>query len=135
MGAEVFLALLNSDVFSFFLKKFVKHNQDVEINDLRMMPLVMPAPAQATKLESLANLAITAKRLAFTGQSPPHELAATVRTLGDAMEQHAPAYLHPSAQRKLLATAADCLEVIELAVNWEAEKLYGVEALGPFDEF
>jgi len=25
--------------------------------------------------------------------------------------------------------------VIELAVNWEAEKLYGVEGLGPFDEF
>jgi hypothetical protein len=24
---------------------------------------------------------------------------------------------------------------LELAVNWEAEKLYGVEGLGPFDEF
>jgi len=23
----------------------------------------------------------------------------------------------------------------EVAVNWEAEKLYGVEGLGPFDEF
>jgi hypothetical protein len=32
-------------------------------------------------------------------------------------------------------TAADCLAVLELAVNWEAEKLYGVEGLGPFDEF
>ena len=135
MDSEIFLAMLNSDVFSFFLKKFVKHNQDVEINDLRMMPLVMPTPAQAAKLESLENLAVTAKRLVFTGQSPSHELAATVRALGDALEQHAPAYLHPSAQRKLLATAADCLEVIELAVNWEAEKLYGVEALGPFDDF
>ena len=41
----------------------------------------------------------------------------------------------PSAQLKLLHTAADCLAVLELAVNWEAEKLYGVEALGPFDEF
>ena len=27
------------------------------------------------------------------------------------------------------------LEVIEKAVNWEAEKLYGVEGRGPFDEF
>jgi len=40
-----------------------------------------------------------------------------------------------SAQLKLLHTAADCLAVLELAVNWEAEKLYGVEALGPFDQF
>jgi hypothetical protein len=27
------------------------------------------------------------------------------------------------------------LAVLELAVNWDAEKLYGVEGLGPFDEF
>jgi hypothetical protein len=33
------------------------------------------------------------------------------------------------------STAADCLATIELAVNWEAEKLYGVEGAGPFDEF
>lgn len=133
--AEVFLAVLNSDVFSFFLKKFVKHNQDVEINDLRMMPLVIPTPAQAKALEKLAELAISAKLLVFAGQSPSHELAAAVRTLSDRLEKHAPSYLHPSAQRKLLATAADCLEVIELAVNWESEKLYGVEGGGPFDEF
>jgi hypothetical protein len=31
--------------------------------------------------------------------------------------------------------AAGCLAGLELAVNWEAEKLYGVEGLGPFDEF
>ncbi|MBI4323905.1 MAG: Eco57I restriction-modification methylase domain-containing protein, partial [Chloroflexi bacterium] len=135
LSAEAFLAVLNSDVFSFFLKKFVKHNQDVEINDLRMMPLVMPTPAQAKALEKLAELAMSAKRLVFAGQSPSHELAAAVRALSDRLEKHAPSYLHPSAQRKLLATAADCLEVIELAVNWEAEKLYGVEGGGPFDEF
>jgi hypothetical protein len=40
-----------------------------------------------------------------------------------------------SSQLKLLRTAADCLAVLERAVNWEAEKLYGVEALGPFEEF
>jgi hypothetical protein len=35
----------------------------------------------------------------------------------------------------LLATPKSCLAVIELTVNWEAEKLYGVEGLGPFEEF
>jgi hypothetical protein len=35
----------------------------------------------------------------------------------------------------LQTTAADGLAVLELAVNWEAEKLCGVEGLGPFDEF
>ena len=58
-----------------------------------------------------------------------------LRALADELAAKAPAYLHPSTQLKLLPTAADCLAVLELAVNWEAEKLYGVEALGPFDEF
>lgn len=135
IAALAFLALLNSDVVSFIKMKFIKHTQKWEIGDLRQIPLVMPTPAQAATLESLANLAFTAKRLTFTGQSPSHELAAVVRALGEKLEQHAPAYLHPSAQRKLLATATDCLEVIELAVNWEAEKLYEVAGLGPFDDF
>jgi hypothetical protein len=47
----------------------------------------------------------------------------------------APAYLRPSAQTILLTTAADCLHTLERTVNWEAERLYGVEGLGPFDEF
>jgi len=58
MDAEVFLAILNSDVVSFFLKKFIKHNQDVEINDLRMMPLVMPTKAQVKRLKELAEQAM-----------------------------------------------------------------------------
>jgi hypothetical protein len=80
-------------------------------------------------------VAIIAKRLLFARQSPPHEQAAALRKLGEALEKDAPTYLHPAAQRKLLAAAADCLEVIEMPVNWEAEKLYGIEGLGPFDEF
>ena len=31
--------------------------------------------------------------------------------------------MRPPAQQLLLDTAADCLGIIELAVNWEAEKL------------
>jgi hypothetical protein len=53
----------------------------------------------------------------------------------NAVRTVAPAYLRPSAQGILLETPADCLEVIEKSVNWEAEKLYGVEGQGPFDEF
>ena len=34
-----------------------------------------------------------------------------------------------------LDSPADCLEVKEEAGGWEAEKLYGVEGQGPFDEF
>ena len=56
------------------------------------------------------------------------------RTPNPAAHSTAPVYLHPSAQLKLLHTVADCLAALEPAVNWEAEKLHGVEAPGPFDE-
>ncbi|HAO77612.1 MAG TPA: hypothetical protein DCQ92_01310, partial [Verrucomicrobia subdivision 3 bacterium] len=130
-----FLALLNSDLVSFFKMKFTKHTQKWEIGDLRQLPLVMPTRGQEKRLKELAEQAMEAKRLTFAGATPPNKLAASVRALADELAAKAPAYLHPSAQLKLLHTAADCLAVLELAVNWETEKLYSVEGLGPFDEF
>jgi hypothetical protein len=129
------LAVLNSDVFSFYLKKFLAHTWMAQISDLRMMPLVMPTERQAQRLNELAERAIEAKRFAFAGEPPPNDVVARVRQVADQLNASAPAYLRPPAQLKLLHTAADCLGIIELAVNWEAEKLYGVEGLGPFDEF
>jgi hypothetical protein len=112
-----------------------EHTQKWEIGDLRQLPLVMPTRGQEKRLKELAERAMEAKRLTFAGATPPNKLAASVRALADELAAKAPAYLHPSAQLKLLHTTADCLAVLELAVNWEAEKLYGVEGLGPFDEF
>lgn len=60
---------------------------------------------------------------------------AFIRAVGQDLIVKAPAYLRPPAQQLLLTTASDGLAILELAVNWEAEKLYGVEGLGPFDDF
>ncbi len=135
LGPFVLLGVLNSAVFSFHLKKFLKNTQDFEISDLRMMPLIVPAPGHAARLEKLARRAVEAKRLTFANQLPSHDLVAFCRQTGDDLVAQAPEYLRPDPQLRLLATAQSCLDVIELAVNWEAEKLYGVEGLGPFDEF
>jgi hypothetical protein len=129
------LALFNSDLVSYLKMKFQQHTAKWEIGGIRQLPLVMPTRGQEKRLKELAEQAMEAKRLTFAGATPPNKLAASVRALADELAAKAPAYLHPSAQLKLLHTAADCLAVLELAVNWEAEKLYGVEALGPFDEF
>ena len=79
--------------------------------------------------------AMAAKRHEFEGTAPANALVARVRELGAALRSGAPAYLRPGAQGIMLETPADCLEVIEKSVNWEAEKLYGVAGQGPFDEF
>jgi len=95
----------------------------------------MPTQAVARRLPELADHAMEAKRLRFTGSEAPNALVAFARDLTANLQAHAPAYLRAPAQLRLLATPTDCLEVIELAVNWEAERLYGVEGQGPFDEF
>jgi hypothetical protein len=35
----------------------------------------------------------------------------------------------------LAVSPEDCLTILERAVSWRAEVLYGVEGEGPFDEF
>jgi hypothetical protein len=135
ISAQAFVALANSDVFSFCLKKFLKHNQDIEINDMRMMPITIPTRPQDARLQELANLCIQAKRAEFSNTPPPNPLVARTREIAAELREGAPGYLHPSAQQVLLEAPRDCLAVLENAVNWQAEKLYGVEGLGPFDEF
>lgn len=130
-----FLALLNSHVVSFFKMKFIRHTQTWEIGDLRAVPIVIPTLEQAKRLTELGEHAIAAKRLSFVGEQPDQDLVVYVRLLNEELQANAPSYLHPSAQLQLVRDADDCLGVIERGVNWEAEKLYGVEGFGPFDEF
>ena len=132
---DYLLAIFNSDVFSYFLKKFIAHTWMAQISDVRMMPIVIPSRAQHTRVQELAKLCIEAKRAEFTNTPPPNSLVARTREIAGELQADAPACLRPSAQQILLETPHDCLAVLESAVNFEAEKLYGVEGLGPFDEF
>ena len=130
-----FLAIINSDVFSYIVKKFINNTCMYQVNDLRQAPIVIPTKAQAARLEALAGLALQAKRHDLAGTHPDNALVTAVRPIEADIALRGPAYLRPGAQQKLLATAADCLAILERAVSWEAERLYGVEGLGPFDEF
>ncbi len=135
LGSKQLVAVMNSDVFSFFLKKFIAHTWMAQISHIRVMPFPIPTSGQNNTLEKLATLAMSAKRHEFAGTTPDNDLVARVREIGDDLRQNGPPYLRPSAQGLLYSNPGDCLEVIEKAVNWEAEKLYGVENLGPFNEF
>jgi hypothetical protein len=134
VSANQFLAILNADLFSFIIKKLIKNTQDYEINDLRMAPIVIPGRSQAKELETLATWAIKAKELSLNNSEPSVELVTFCKELAE-NQISAPRYLQPNPQLLLLHTADDCLAIIELAVNWAVERLYGVEGFGPFDEF
>ena len=133
--AQAFLAVFNSDIFSFLKMKFIKHTQKWEIGDLRQMPLIMPTRPQERQLKALAELCLESKRLALDAKPATQEIAAAARQWIGELRAAAPQYLQPPAQACTLQSPEDCLAVFELAVNWHAEKLYGVEGLGPFDEF
>jgi hypothetical protein len=130
-----FLALFNSDVLSYLKMKFLKHTQKWEIGDLRQLPVVMPTKVQEKRINELAKEAIECKRLTFSGDALSNDQTAFIRAVAQELNRQAPTYLRPPAQQMLLVTAADGLAILELAVSWEAEKLYGVEGMGPFDEF
>lgn len=134
LSPHQFLAILNSDLFSFIIKKFIKNTQDYEINDLRMAPIVVPTSQQAVELEKLSKWAVKAKQLSLDGAEPTAELVSFCKILNQ-KQKAAPAYLQPDPQMRIFHTVDDCLGGIELAVNWVVEQLYGVEGLGPFNEF
>lgn len=126
---------MNSDIFSFFLKRFVAHTWMAQLNDLRQMVLVLPTPSQESELAELARQCMAMKRAAYASASLDQEQVAEVRAWARRLQQEAPAYLHPSAQMNLAVSPEDCLTLLERAVSWRAEILYGVEGEGPFDEF
>ncbi|MBI3097643.1 MAG: N-6 DNA methylase [Planctomycetes bacterium] len=134
LSVSAFLSILNSDLASFVLKRLVKNTQDYEIGDLRQFPLVIPDARVNAELAALAERAIEAKRLELRGAAPSKGLIAFCSPLPERLAK-APAYLRPQAQRPLFHSPGTCLEAIELAVNWAVERLYGVEGMGPFDEF
>ena len=77
-------------------------------------------------------MAIEAKDLTFRGAQPAKELVDSGQGLADD-QKSAPEYLQPPKQLKLITSANDCLNIIEL--HWALERLYGVEGYGPFNEF
>lgn len=135
LSARAFLALLNADIVSFLEKKFVNNTAMYQVNDLRQIPIIIPTTVQHERLDELARLCIDAKRAEFSSSTPSNELVIRTRAIAEEMRHGAPTYLHPNAQDFLLATPQHCLALLGSAVNWEAEKLYGVQGLGPFDEF
>jgi len=134
ISAHCFLTILNSDLFSFIIKKFIKNTAAFEISDLRMSPIVIPDKPFAFELETFAKRAIEAKGLIFKKAQPSQDLIDFCQELAD-KQKSAPEYLRSPKQLKLLTTADDCLRIIELAVHWAVERLYGVEGYGPFNEF
>ncbi len=129
-----FIAILNSDLFSFIIKKFIKNTQDYEINDVRMAPIVVPTRLQSVELEDLSGWAIKAKQLSLDGADPTAQLVSFCKKLNQ-KQARAPSYLQPRPQMRMFQTADDCLAGIELALNWTVEQIYGVEGFGPFNEF
>ncbi len=58
VSAHTFLAMLNSDLLSYFCKRFLLNTAKYEIGAVRMLPIVIPTPSQEAALAQLAQRAI-----------------------------------------------------------------------------
>lgn len=129
-----FLSIMNSDLFSYIMKKFINNTAKCQINVIRQMPIIIPTTNQAYELDILAKQAIEAKELTFKGAQPSKELIDFCQGLAE-VQKSASGYLQPSKQLKFITSSNDCLKIIGLAVHWAVERLYEVEGYGPFNEF
>jgi len=107
---ETFLAIFNSDVFSYFKMKFLSIRRNGN-RDMRQIPIVMPTVAQAKRLRELAERAMEAKRCEFANKCRRrrwHPSAGRPKT------RWCQSACLPAARRAgaLLATPGSCLAVI-----------------------
>jgi hypothetical protein len=134
LSAYALLAIMNSFPFSYMIKKFIDHTQKYQINDIRQAPIVIPREDQAKLLDLLAKQAVEAKELVLRKTDPSPSIITFSRAIAQ-KQTMAPKYLQPRPQLLMLDSSEQCLDAIELALQWEVEKLYGLEGTGPFEEF
>jgi hypothetical protein len=91
--------------------------------------------AGQAELSALARQCMAMKRASYAGVSLDQEQVAEARAWAKPLQHEAPGYLRPPAQMNLVVSPEDRLTILERAVSWRAEILYGVEGEGPFDDF
>lgn len=63
-----FVTLLNSTFISDFVFSFIKNTQTFQINDARMLPIIIPTPEQLKQFEAIFNRAYSIQKQRFSGQ-------------------------------------------------------------------
>jgi hypothetical protein len=114
VSTRCFLGILNANVASYVIRKFIKNTAAYEIGDLRTLPIVIPTREQHARLEQLAEQAIVVQTEILTRKRSASTNEATNKRIGDLQAE---------------------LARIEEEVNRVAEEIYGVAGLGPFEEF
>ena len=64
-----FVALLNSKFMYNYLKEFINNTVNLQINDFRQLPIIIPSDEQIEQLNSITNKAITIKRSIYSSGS------------------------------------------------------------------
>lgn len=54
-----FVAILNSNLLFDFYREFINCSVNIQINDIRQMPIVIPTPEQLNIIKGIANQAIS----------------------------------------------------------------------------
>ncbi|MEO0233903.1 MAG: Eco57I restriction-modification methylase domain-containing protein [candidate division WOR-3 bacterium] len=73
ISAKYFVCLLNSRFLFDFLKTFINQSVNLQINDIRQLPIIIPTSDQLKQFEDIFNQAYTTQRQKFEGKITEEE--------------------------------------------------------------
>lgn len=59
--ASYFVAILNSNLIFDFYREFINCSVNIQINDIRQIPIIIPTPMQMSTIKDIANQAISCR--------------------------------------------------------------------------
>lgn len=63
ISSNYIIALLNSNLIFDYYREFINCTVNIQINDIRQVPIIIPQPNQLNNLDRLTNRAITIKKI------------------------------------------------------------------------
>lgn len=63
ISSNYIIALLNSNLIFDYYREFINCTVNIQINDIRQVPIIIPQPNQLNNLDGLTNRAITIKKI------------------------------------------------------------------------
>lgn len=61
-SSSYFVAILNSNLIFDFYREFINCSVNIQINDIRQIPIIIPTPMQMSAIKDIANQAISCRR-------------------------------------------------------------------------
>ena len=75
------VCLLNSNLLFDFYRTFINYSVNIQINDIRQLPIIIPTPEQLKVFEDIFNRAVSVQKEKFAGKISEEEAEAKLQVI------------------------------------------------------